>query len=134
MSPPASCWGTAPSFARMVPANPPMRILRPFRSSTDLNLLAEPATHLSPGIGRCHANAVEILQQLIQEIGPAAETNPGVHLAGIQSERERGAEGEGRVLAPVVVERGIAHLHGAVLNGVEHLQPRHEFARSKDLN
>jgi len=90
--------------------------------------------HLSAGIGCCHPGAVEVLQQIVQEVGPVAEAKPGIHLARVQSERQRGAEREGRVLAPIVVEGGIAHLDSTVLHGVEHLQPRHELASGKHLN
>src|SRR5262249_28980626 len=34
-----------------------------------LDLLAKPAAHLSAGIGRCHPGAVEVLQQIVQELG-----------------------------------------------------------------
>src|ERR1700688_3624166 len=36
MSPPAICCGTPPTLAMMVPANPPTRHLRPWRSALDL--------------------------------------------------------------------------------------------------
>ena len=54
--------------------------------------------------------------------------------AAVESERHRGAEGEGGVLAKIIVGRGVAHLDGAVLHGIGRLQARHDLARGKDLN
>ena len=72
--------------------------------------------------------AVVLLQQLVEQLGAAAEAQPRIHLPRVQAERQRGAEGERRVLAEVVVERGVAHLDRAVLHGVEHLQAGDDLA------
>src|ERR1041384_4571328 len=43
MSPPAICCGTRPSFCKVLPAQPPMRILRPEKSEGSLiSLLNQP--------------------------------------------------------------------------------------------
>src|SRR5450631_4349421 len=55
-------------------------------------------------------------------------------LARVESERQRGAERKGRVLAPVIIQRGIAHLDGAVRYRVEHLQRGDDFAGGERLN
>ena len=52
-------------------------------------------------------------------------------LAAVEAERHGGVEGEGDVLADIVVRRGVAHLDRAVLHGVEHLQARHDLARGE---
>src|SRR2546429_3428177 len=52
----------------------------------------------------------------------------------VEDERQRRAEGEGRGLAPVVIERGLAHLDGAVRHGVEHLQTGHDFTGGEGLD
>jgi len=59
---------------------------------------------------------------------------PGVLLAGVEAEGHRRAEAEGRILAPVIVERGLAHLDRAVLRGVERLQAGNDFTRRERLN
>ena len=41
---------------------------------------------------------------------------------------------EGRILAEVIVGRGVAHLDRAVLHGVGGLQARHDLARGEDLD
>ena len=134
MSPPAICCGTTPSFAITSPAKPPMRIFRPLRSSTRVDLLAEPAAHLGAGIAARHA--VDALRgvELVQQVDAAAVVQPGVLLARVEAERHRGAEGEGRVLAPVVVGGGVAHLDGAGRDRVRRLQAGDQFAGREDLD
>jgi hypothetical protein len=55
-------------------------------------------------------------------------------LPGVEPERHSGAECKCRVFAPVIIERRIADLDGAVCHGVEHLQTRNKFAAGKRLN
>ncbi len=55
-------------------------------------------------------------------------------LARVEAERQRSAEREGRILAPVIIKRRVAHLDGAVGNGVEHLQARHDLTGGEGLN
>src|SRR5450631_4172700 len=55
-------------------------------------------------------------------------------LARVESERQRGAEGKCRILSPVIIQRGIAHLDGAVRHRVEHLQRGDDFAGGERLN
>jgi hypothetical protein len=52
----------------------------------------------------------------------------------VEAERQRGAEGERRILAPVIIQRGVAHLDRAIRHGIEHLQARHDFAGGERLN
>jgi hypothetical protein len=59
---------------------------------------------------------------------------PGILLARVQAERQRGAEGESGILAEIIISRRVSHLDGAVLHGIEHLEARHDFAGGKNLN
>jgi hypothetical protein len=59
---------------------------------------------------------------------------PGLPLTGVESERQRGSEREAGILAEVVVARGVPHLHGSVLHGVEHLQSGNDLARGEHLD
>jgi hypothetical protein len=55
-------------------------------------------------------------------------------LAGVQAERHRRVEGEGRILADIVVRGGVAALDGLVLHRVHHLQAGHDLARGEDAD
>src|SRR5262249_56925888 len=60
-----------------------------------------------------------------------AEVPPrGLH-PGVAAEADRGAEGEGRILAEIVVARRVTELDRAGLYRVEHLQTRDDLARGK---
>ncbi len=111
-----------------------MRNFRPCRSATRLDLLAEPAAHLAAGAARRQRDAAVLLEQRRHRFGAAAEEPPRVVLAHVAAEPDRGAEREGRILAEVVVGRRVAHLHGAGLDGIEHLQRGHDLARGKDAD
>ena len=132
MSPAASCCGTQPSFCRIVPAKPPTRNFKSFQIFSGVDFFAEPAAHLGTGIGRSKADAIEVLENSVEQLLAATKANPRNHLPGVESERQRGAESEGGILAEVVIQRGVAHLDGAVADGVEHLQPGDDFAGGKD--
>jgi hypothetical protein len=54
---------------------------------------------------------------------PPPSVEPGVLLAGGEPERDAGVEGERRILAEVVVARGVAGLDRALLDRVHHLEP-----------
>src|SRR5262245_31889382 len=55
-------------------------------------------------------------------------------LSRIEAERQRRAEGEGGVLAPIVVQRRVADLDGAVGDSIEHLQAGDDFAGRERLD
>ena len=59
----------------------------------------------------------------------ATELQPGVVLALVHRERQAGLEHEVRMLAEIVVGRGLAGLDGAVLHRVGNLQTGDDFAR-----
>jgi hypothetical protein len=128
MSPPASCCGTRPRRSMTLPAKPPTRILVPFRSATDLDLLAEPAAHLGAGIAAQEVDDAVALEELAHQLLAAALLIPGGVLARGQAERHRAVEGEGGVLAEVIVGGGVAHFDGAGLDRIHDLQAGHDFA------
>jgi hypothetical protein len=80
------------------------------------------------------ARAIEFRQQIVEQRLAFAPQQPRYVLARIEPERQRGAEGECRVLAPIVIKRGVAHLDRAVRHGVEHLQTGYDFAGSEGLD
>src|SRR3979411_57888 len=93
-----------------------------------LDLLAEPASHLRAGAAGRKYVTVWFLQEIVEHVLAAAEQQPRDMLASVEPERQRGAERERRVLAPIIVQRGVAHLDGAVRDRVEHLQAGYQFA------
>src|SRR5712692_797348 len=107
---------------------------QPLHVVDGLDLLAEPAAHLGAGVADREADAIVLAEQLAEQLHAAAILLPGFLLARIEPERQRGGEGEGRVLADIVVAGGVAHLDGAVLHRVEHLQPGHDLAGRKALD
>ena len=116
------------------PAKPPMRIFTPFMSSGDLDLLAPPAAHLGTGVAHQEGGHVVFLVELAHQLEPAAVVDPGIVLARVEAERHRGVEGEGRVLADVVVGRGVAALDRLVLHGIDDLQAGHDLAGGEDAD
>ena len=54
--------------------------------------------------------------------------------AGVEGKRDRGREGEGRVLADIVIGRGVAAFDRAAADRVQRLQPRHDFAGRKQID
>src|SRR4029453_15501344 len=96
-----------------------------------LDLFPEPAAHLGAGATGGDADALVVLQEVVEQFSATAETQPGDMRPRVETERQRGAEGESGILAPVVIERRVAHLDGAVRDGIEHLQAGDDFARSK---
>jgi len=56
--------------------------------------------------------------------------HPGVHVACGQAEGHSTAEREDGVLAGEVVRRGLRHLDGVVLDGVNHTEGGNDVARS----
>ncbi len=71
---------------------------------------------------------VVVAVELRRELGAAALAHPRRHLPRGEAEGDDGEEGEGGVLADVVVGRGLTALHRPRLHRVEHLQPGHDLA------
>src|SRR5215831_5645931 len=107
MSPAASCCGTTPSLPRMRPAKPPTRNFKPFMSSRVLISLRNqpPIWH----VVLRHPPTVIGLEEVVEQLHPAALELPGFLLTGVEPERQSRAEGEGWVLAEIVIARGVAH-------------------------
>jgi hypothetical protein len=128
MSPPAICCGTTPSLAA------------PAGESADAHLQALQVVdrllislrNQPPIWRRCcrpgNADDVELLVELVHQVVPPPWYIQAFCMRCIEAERHRGAEGEGRVLADIVVGRGVAHLDRAVGDRVERLQAGHDFA------
>ncbi len=108
--------------------------LEPLEVGDGLDLLAEPAAHLRAGVAAQNRHDAEILDELVVQRLAAANVPPGVVLPLVEPERNGGAEGEGRVLAEVVVRRGVAALDGAGLHGIGDLQSGHDLARREHLD
>ena len=60
--------------------------------------------------------------------------HPRVLLARVQAERNGGSEGERRILAEIIIIRGVSALHGAVLHGIEDLQAADDLAGREQLD
>ena len=99
-----------------------------------LDLLAEPAAHLRPGIAGRKRDDIKFLVKVVHQFHAAAEIHPGVLLPGIEPERHGAAEGKGRILAEIIIGRGVAHLDGAVLHRVGSGKAGHDLAGGKNLN
>ena len=117
-----------------LPARPAMRNFSPRRSSTRLDLVAEPAAHLRAGVARREAHDAVVAEQLRRELVAAAMLQPGEVLPRVQAEGQRGEEGEGGVLADVVVDRRVAGLDGAGLHRVQHLEARDDLAGGEEAD
>src|SRR5579872_2043106 len=75
-----------------------------------------------------------LLEQIVDQVLSATPVQPGDMLAGVEPERQRGSEGEGGILAPVIVQSGVTDLDRAVGHGVEYLKAWHDFACCKRLD
>ncbi len=93
-----------------------------------LDLLAEPAAHLSARVAAGEADDVVLGVELAHQLQAVALVHPGVHLPGVEAEGHGAAQAERRVLAIVVVGRRVRHLDGGVLHAVHHAEGRHQFA------
>src|SRR6266478_8928218 len=103
MSPPAICCGITPSFCSTRPGKSTDAELETLEVVDRVDLLAEPAAHLTAGVAGEQGNAIEFLVEFVEHLPAAAEHVPGLVKALVGSEWHRSAEGEGRVLAEVVV-------------------------------
>ena len=99
-----------------------------------LDFLAEPAAHLHAGIAGGHAVEVVLGVELVEQFVALAMIEPGVHLPGVEAEGKGGADGEGRVLAEIIIRAGMAHLDGAVADRVRDLRRADDFAGGEGLD
>ena len=108
--------------------------LQAFEIGDALDLLAVPAGHLRAGVARRETHYTVLLVQQSHGFIAAAEVLPRILLACVQAKGNGGAKGECRVLADVIVGRGMAALHGAGLRRIQNLQRRHQFTRGGNAN
>ena len=111
-----------------------MRIFRPLRSSTVLISLRNQPPICVPVLPISEAFRIEGGAEFIDQLLAVAVIVPGVLLTGIQTERKSAKQRPGRVLADIIILRAVTHLDRAVLNGVERLQRRHDFAAGENLD
>ena len=113
MSPPAICCGDDTEPGQQLPGDAAADTeFQAGQVSRLLQLLAEPAAHLAAGVAGRNAVHVELLEELVQQIHAAGRYHPGVLHARVEPERHCGAERKGRILARVVVRRGVRDLDG----------------------
>jgi hypothetical protein len=74
---------------------------------------------------------LNFLPEGVDQLRALAIVEPGILLAAVEAERRGAEQRPGRVLADIVIVGGMAHLDGAVLHGVEHLQCGYDLAGSK---
>ena len=108
--------------------------LQPLHVVEALDLLAEPAAHLSAGVAEHEGHGIVVLQQLLHQRLAAALLVPARLLTVVHAEGHDGEEGEGGILAGVVVGGGVAGLHRVVLHGIQRLQPAHDLARREEAD
>ncbi len=111
-----------------------MRNFKPAQIVDRADLFAEPAAHLAIGVAGRKREDVVLLVELVHQVEAAALEIPGVLHARIEPERDRATERERRVLAEIIVGRGVAHLDGAGGDGVGGLQRRHDLAGGEHLD
>ena len=92
-----------------------------------LDFLAIPAAHLGAGVAGAAALDVVLGVERIHQLAAVAMLHPGIHLAGGQAKRHGATKGKNRVFARKIVRRGLGHFNGAVLNGIDHAEGRHQF-------
>src|SRR5664280_1069383 len=99
-----------------------------------IDLLAEPAAHLAAGIAREQSNLIVLLVKLVEHFLAATQREPALVQTRVRAKCHRSAEGEGRILAEIVVGGGVTALDCAILHGVNDLQGGHDFAACKNLD
>ena len=99
-----------------------------------IDFLAEPTAHLAAGIAGEQRHAVVLCVELIQHFLAAAQRQPTLVQPLVRTERNRGAEGESRILAEIIIRGGVADFDGAVLYRVDDLKAGHDFAGGESLD
>src|SRR5439155_11263746 len=70
----------------------------------------------------------------VHQLVAAAIIEPGIQSAAAQPEGNCRTEGEGRILAEIIVAGSVTHLDGVVLNRLDDAGRRHDFAAGKSLD
>src|SRR5262249_49081348 len=89
-----------------------------------VDLLAEPAAHLSAGVTTGDAVQTEFLAEVIEHVLAAVILEPSILLTRIQPERYGAIKREGRVLADEVISSSVTHLDSAIAQCIDGLQGR----------
>src|SRR3546814_3915945 len=92
------------------------------------DLLVEPAASLDAGVAGDEELAAQLLVDLFGDLQAAAELHPGVLFLGVEAKGHGGEELGGRDLAYPVVRGAVAHLDGAVGDGIHGLEGRDDLA------
>ena len=93
-----------------------------------------PAAHLAAGIAGRQAFHVELAPERVDQLRALAIVEPGILLTGVEPERGGAEQRPGRILPDIVIIGRVAHLDGAVLYGVEHLQCGHDLTGGEALD
>ena len=108
--------------------------LEPLEIGQPVDLVPEPAAHLQAGVAGHERLEPERRVELVPQRLPAAVLDPGLMLGRGQAERHRGEERRRLDLAGPVERGAVAHLGGAGIDRVEHLQRRHQLAGGEQLH
>ena len=111
-----------------------MRNLRPCRSSTVFDLLAEPAAGLDAAGAGIEADHAEAVIDLAPELAAIAVVDPRRQLRCGQAERHAGEPVQRRGLAGPVVRRAVCDLDGTALHRIEAAERRHQLAGGEQLD
>src|SRR6185437_8174744 len=123
-----------PDLLQHLPGNAADAKLQSRKIGNRLDLLAEPAAHLGAGVAAGKSDHIVLLEELVAEFHAAALIPPGVLHTRIEPEWHRRIDGEGRILADIIIGNGMAHLDGVLGRRVERLQPRNDFASLENLD
>src|SRR4029077_3059502 len=108
--------------------------LQAFEVAGLFDFFIKPAAHLASGVTHEHAFGIELGTKIIDQLLAIAFKEPCVLLARIETEWHGAEQRPCRVFANVVVLRAMTHLDGAVLDRVQDLEARNNFAGRKSLN
>ena len=100
------------ALAMTRPGKPPMRNLRPLRSSTVLISLRNQPPIWQPVLPAEQHHDVVFFVELVEHVAAAALDEPTLVEALVRAEGDRRAEGEGRILAEIIVGRRMRYLDG----------------------
>src|SRR3546814_2237240 len=89
---------------------------------------------LDAGVAGDEELAAQLLVDLFGDLQAAAELHPGVLFLGVEAKGHGGEELGGRDLAYPVVRGAVAHLDGAVGDGIHGLEGRDDLAAAIDLD
>jgi hypothetical protein len=111
-----------------------MRIFRPLQIGDRVDFLAIPAAHLRAGVAA--GQGIEPLrrEELVEQVVAALIIEPGIHLPVVEHERHGSRQRVGRILAPEIVRRSVAHLDRTGGGCVGGLKAGHDFSGGKDLD